>query len=61
MTHARERLEHSIPDAVLRELAVDAKVCPRTVAKVYRGEPVRGDAGRRARVALERAGLLRAP
>ncbi len=48
----------SIDDAVKRELAVQASCHPKTIAKVLRGEPVRGLAGHRARKILEAAGLL---
>jgi hypothetical protein len=47
-----------IDDSLKRELAVKASVCPRTIGKVLRGEPVRGGAGRRARQALAAAGFL---
>lgn len=47
------------PDAsIVRRLAVAARVDPRTILAVLRGEPVRGDAGHRARAALVAAGLL---
>jgi len=44
----------------IRELAVKASVDPRTIEKVYRGQPVRGMPSRRARAVLEAAGLLKA-
>ncbi len=43
--------------AVVRRLAVEASCCPRTIEKVYRGEPVRGLASYRARAALAAAGI----
>ena len=42
----------TLDSATLRLLAVRASCDPRTVARVARGEPVRGMAGRRARAAL---------
>lgn len=47
-----------IDEALKRELAVQASCHPKTIAKVLRGEPVRGLAGHRARLILEAAGLL---
>lgn len=44
--------------ATARWLAVEAGVDPKTIAKVARGEKVRGMAGHRALVALRAAGLL---
>ena len=43
--------------AALRQLAVRASVCPRTIQKVFAGLPVRGLARERALLALEEAGL----
>jgi hypothetical protein len=51
----------SIDEALKRELAVQASCHPKTIAKVLRGEPVRGLAGHRARKILEAAGLLPHP
>jgi hypothetical protein len=50
----------SLMSARIRELAVEADVDPRSIQKVLRGYKVRGMAGRRAREALARAGLLQA-
>lgn len=44
--------------ATVRWLAVEAGVDPKTIAKVARGEKVRGMAGQRALVALRASGLL---
>lgn len=44
--------------ATLRRLAVRASTCPATIRKVFDGEPVRGLAYHRARLALKEAGLL---
>lgn len=43
--------------AELRRLACRAEVDPRTLAKVIRGEPVRGMAGRRALRVLRAEGI----
>ena len=48
-----------IPDAaILRALAVQADVDPRTILKELKGTRARGMAGRRARAVLLRAGLV---
>jgi hypothetical protein len=48
------------PDkATVREPAVKACVDPRTILKVYAGQPVRGMPARRARAVLEAEGLVR--
>jgi hypothetical protein len=41
-----------------RKIAVEASCDPRTVQRAYRGEPVRGLAGERARAALVAHGLI---
>lgn len=47
------------PDApTLRKLAVAASVDPRTLNRLLRGLPVRGDAGHRGRRVLEDNGFL---
>jgi hypothetical protein len=43
---------------LLRQLAVEADVDPRTIKRVFDGQVVRGMAGRRAFEALVHAGLL---
>lgn len=49
----------ALPDAsVLRRLAVVARVDPRTLARLLRGQPVKGDAGHRGRKVLEEEGFL---
>ena len=47
-----------VDDSTKRALAVKASVCPRTITKLLKGEPVRGLAGHRARQVLQDAGLL---
>lgn len=47
----------SLDTPTLRRLAVQSSTDPRTVAKVARGEHVRGDAARRAAEALTSAGF----
>jgi hypothetical protein len=42
--------------STLRRLAVEAHVDPRTISRAACGERIRGDAGHRAREALERHG-----
>jgi hypothetical protein len=49
-----------IREAHLRELAVRASCDPRTIEKAFRGKPVRGMAGHRARAVLKEDGLLAA-
>lgn len=44
--------------ATRRRLAVAASTDPRTIEKVYRGLDVRGLAGERARLVLEKEGYL---
>jgi hypothetical protein len=46
-----------LPEDLARQVAVGSGTDPRTVQKVFRGEPVRGMAGRRAREALRAAGI----
>jgi hypothetical protein len=53
-------MPNQLDAATLRALSVAAGVDPRSVAKVLKGEPVRGMAGHRARKVLEAAGLLTA-
>ena len=43
-----------IDSATVRRIAVEARVDPRTLVRVAQGDDVRGDAGHRAREALER-------
>jgi hypothetical protein len=52
-------MKPKLPEHVRRQIAVQASGAdPRTVDKVYRGEPVRGAVAERVRAALEAAGLL---
>jgi hypothetical protein len=46
-----------LDSATLRRLAVRASVCPKTIAKVFAGERVRGLARYRALAALTEAGF----
>ena len=50
-----------LPTAILREVAVAARVDPRTVAKAYAGKRVCGPAGARAYAALVSAGYAVSP
>ena len=50
-----------LPEAVARQLAVEASCAPKTIQKVAAGIPVRGLPGYRARAALRAAGLLPKP
>jgi hypothetical protein len=54
----RRQRKARLPAARLRELGVSGSVDPRTIARVYAGEDVRGLAGDRARDVLRAAGLL---
>lgn len=56
--HARDS-RACIDAGVLRRLAADGDVDPRSLLKLLRGEAVKGMAGRRARKVLMAAGLLR--
>lgn len=51
-------MPRSLDYAKARELAVRAQVDPRTILAVFRGDTVRGMAGRRARRVLVDAGYL---
>jgi hypothetical protein len=51
----------NLDEATARTLAVRGSVCPRSIQKAYRGEPVRGMAGHRALAALKAAGLTPRP
>jgi hypothetical protein len=46
-----------LTEAIARQLAVKASVCPKTIQKVAAGLPVRGLPGYRARAALVAAGF----
>ena len=48
-----------LPAGTLRDLAVRGSCDPRTIARVYAGEVVRGLAAERARRVLVEAGLLK--
>jgi hypothetical protein len=51
-------MEKILDEPTKRVLAVRASVDPRTIDKVFRGEPVKGMAGYRAAATLRAAGLL---
>lgn len=46
-----------IPEALLRRLAVEAEVDPRTVVRVWKGQPVCGMSSERALRALQAHGI----
>jgi hypothetical protein len=48
----------SVDAAILRQLAVEGDVDPRSLRKLLAGKTVRGMAGRRAALVLLQAGLL---
>ena len=54
------RRKRPVDEATLRELAVEASVDPRSVAKALRGEPVRGLAGNRINAVLDAFGVSQA-
>jgi hypothetical protein len=56
--NARHGAGAPLDAATARRLSVEASCDPKTIRKALLGLPIRGDAGRRAREALARAGLL---
>jgi hypothetical protein len=54
-TNMVKKRRSPIPWATVHALAVAADVCPATLVKAARGEPVRGRAGDRARAILAAA------
>ncbi len=55
---AQAKEKPPLDESTLRRLAVDASCDPRTIKKVYEGQPVEGLAGERARAILIKEGLL---
>ena len=54
-SHDQKRI--GIDAGLLRQLAVEAQVDPRTIRRAYRGESVKGMSGERARAVLRLHGL----